>query len=91
MRYNTRPYEKEQGKAVHTYSVKYIKREGHAAEIVVSAKDHDEAKRVASDAGCEDIISVRRVSCAQRTGCSFGLFLIVLLALAALALAYFHL
>ena len=75
---------------MHTYSVKYIKREGHAAEIVVSAKNHDEAKRVASDAGCEDIISVRRVSCVQRTGCSFGLFLIVLLALAALAFAYWH-
>ena len=75
---------------MHTYSVKYIKRKGHAAEIVVSAKNHDEAKRMASDAGCEDIISVRRVSYVQRTGCSFGLFLIVLLVLAALACAYWH-
>lgn len=75
---------------MHTYSVKYIKREGHATEIIVSAKNHEEAKRVASGAGCEDIISVCRVSPAQRTGCSFGLFLIVLLVLAALAFAYWH-
>ena len=46
---------------VRKYSVKYIKRDGHVTEMTVRARDHHEAKRLASDAGCEDIISVQIV------------------------------
>ena len=46
---------------VRKYSVKYIKRDGHVTEMTVRARDHHEAKRLASDAGCEDIISVQVV------------------------------
>ena len=43
------------------YSVKYIKRDGHVTEMTVRARDHHEAKRLASDAGCEDIVGVQAV------------------------------
>ena len=43
------------------YSVKYIKRDGHVTEMTVRARDHHEAKRLASNAGCEDIVGIQAV------------------------------
>lgn len=65
------------------YSVKYIKRDGHVTEMTVRARDHHEAKRLASDAGCEDIIGVRAA------GYSLSPVVVVLLIVAVLVVAYF--
>lgn len=68
---------------MRSYSVKYIRRDGSTTEMTVRARDHHEAKRLAADAGCEDIISVRPASA------SLSPVVIVLLIAAALAIAYF--
>ena len=47
-------------KKMHRYSVKYIEREGNFARRIVIAVSKGEAKRIAADQGCEDIISVKR-------------------------------
>ena len=66
---------------MHRYSVKYIKRDGHATEMTVRARDHHEAKRLASDAGCEDIISIQVIRS------SLPPVVVVLLVVAGLAFA----
>ena len=43
------------------YLVKYIEREGGARDSHVLARNKSDARRIASERGCEDIIEVRRV------------------------------
>ncbi|MBR3221722.1 MAG: hypothetical protein IKF72_05755 [Kiritimatiellae bacterium] len=47
---------------LHSYNVKYIERDGHVAVRIVMASRKAEARQKASDAGCDDILSVRRAN-----------------------------
>ena len=47
---------------MHQYQVRYIAREGMVDSRYVLAKSRVDAKRVAEDEGCEDILSVKRVA-----------------------------
>ena len=49
------------GDKLHRYNVKYIARSGHTDNAMVWANSKREARRIASDRGCEDILKVRRV------------------------------
>ena len=49
------------GDKLHRYKVRYIEREGHTDAVTVWANSKWEARRIASDRGCEDILKVRRV------------------------------
>ena len=46
---------------LHRYLVRYIERDGHTDKTTVWAGSKGEARRIASDRGCEDILKVRRV------------------------------
>ena len=46
---------------MHQYQVRYIAREGAIVTRHVLAKNSADAKRVAEDEGCEDILDVKRV------------------------------
>ena len=46
---------------MHRYLVRYIERDGHGDKVTVWARSKGEARRIASDRGCEDILKVRRV------------------------------
>lgn len=56
---------------MHRYKVGYIAREGYGDKVTVWANSKGEARRIASERGCEDIFKVRRV------GISPGLFIAV--------------
>ena len=60
---------------LHRYKVRYIERGGHSDKVTVWANSKGEARRIASDRGCEDILKVRRV------GISFAPLIVVLLIL----------
>ena len=45
---------------MHRYLVRYIERDGHSDKVTVWASSKGEARRFASDRGCEDILKVRR-------------------------------
>ena len=47
---------------MHQYQIRYIEREGVIDTRYVLAKDPSDAKRVAEEEGCEDILSVKRVA-----------------------------
>ena len=47
---------------MHQYQVRYIVREGMVDSRYVLAKSKVDAKRVAEEEGCEDILSVKRVA-----------------------------
>ena len=47
---------------MHQYQVRYIVREGMVDSRYVLAKSRADAKHVAEDEGCEDILSVKRVA-----------------------------
>ena len=63
---------------MHRYRVIYIERDGHSNATTVIAESKGEAKRVASERGCEDILRVKRA------GFPFGTIIVVLLVVAAL-------
>ena len=44
----------------HSYYVKYIARSGYVARRLVMASSSAEAKRKASDDGCDDVLGARR-------------------------------
>ena len=46
---------------MHRYKVRYIERDGHTDKVMVWAHSKGEARRIASERGCEDILKVRRV------------------------------
>ena len=46
---------------LHRYKVRYIARSGHTDKVTVWANSKGEARRIASERGCEDILKVRRV------------------------------
>ena len=46
---------------MHRYMVRYIERDGHTDKTVVWANSKGEARRIASERGCDDILKVRRV------------------------------
>ena len=46
---------------MHRYKVRYIERDGHTDKATVWANSKGEARRIASERGCEDILKVRRV------------------------------
>ena len=46
---------------MHRYKVRYIARDGHTDKATVWANSKGEARRIASERGCEDILKVRRV------------------------------
>ena len=60
---------------MHRYLVRYIERDGHSDNVTVWASSKGDARRIASDRGCEDILKVRRV------GISFLPLIVVLLIL----------
>ena len=47
---------------MHQYQIRYIEREGAVETRHVLAKNRADAKRVAEEEGCEDILSVKRVA-----------------------------
>ena len=46
---------------MHRYLVRFIERSGHTAKHMVFAHTKGEARRIAAQDGCEDILKVRRV------------------------------
>lgn len=60
---------------MHRYKVRYIERDGHTDKVTVWANSKGEARRIASERGCDDILKVRRV------GISFLPLIVVLLIL----------
>lgn len=46
---------------MHRYLVRHIERGGNTDNATVWANSKGEARRIASDRGCEDILKVRRV------------------------------
>ena len=46
---------------LHRYKVRYIERDGHTGRTTVWASSKGEARRIASERGCDDILKVRRV------------------------------
>ena len=46
---------------MHRYLVRFIERSGHTAKHMVFAHTKGEARRIAAEDGCEDILKVRRV------------------------------
>ena len=61
---------------MHRYLVRFIERSGHTAKHMVFAHTKGEARRIAAEDGCEDILKVRRV------GISLPPLIVVLLILA---------
>lgn len=45
---------------MHRYSVKYLSRDGYPTSRVIYAKNSRAARRIAEEAGCNDILGVRR-------------------------------
>ena len=45
---------------MHRYSVTYIERDGAFDKRYVLAKNKSEARRIAEEEGCEDVLSVKR-------------------------------
>lgn len=52
--------------ALHSYNVKYIDRDGAVAYRMVMADSAAEARKRASDDGCDDIINARRANFFRR-------------------------
>ena len=52
---------------LHSYYVQYIERSGRTAERLVMAANSSDARRRASDGGCEDVLSARRARFFTRT------------------------
>ncbi len=46
---------------MHRYLVRFIERSGHTAKHMVFAHTKGEARRIAAEDGCEDILRARRV------------------------------
>ena len=46
---------------MHRSKVRYIERDGHTDKVTVWANSKGEARRIASERGCDDILKVRRV------------------------------
>ena len=51
---------------MHSYWVKYIERDGETTRRLVMAYSAKEARRIASEEGCEDIVSVRHAHFIRR-------------------------
>lgn len=59
-------FQRTKDMALHSYNVKYIDRDGGVACRIVMAGSAAEARKRASDDGCDDIMSVRRANFFRR-------------------------
>ena len=66
------------------YKVRYIERAGNTATCTVLANSKGEAKRIAEERGCEDILKVRRI------GFPIGTIIVIALVLAGFVYLIFH-
>ena len=71
---------------MHQYQIRYIAREGAIVTRHVLAKSKVDAKRVAEDEGCDDILSVKRVAPVHFPVLSFIAAIAILVALAVIYL-----